>query len=106
MQPNKFVPPSLPVAVDTDREDRNESGRAAGIDVDSVGIAAGRLVDRLDLQRVVPCLQHTAMLVGPDRLGGLVDVDDFDGVPVGGYDLKREQPSGATLTGTQRLSSS
>ncbi len=84
MQPNEFAPPALPVAEYTDRKGRNERGQAAGIDVDRVGIAAGRLVDRLDLQRVVPCPQHTAMLMGPDRLGGLVDVDDFDGVPVGG----------------------
>src|ERR1700722_2410893 len=106
MQPNEFAPPSLPVAVDTDCKGRNESGRAAGIDVDGVGIAAGCLVDPLDLQRVVPCPQHTAMLMSPDRLGGLVDVNDLDGVPVGGYDVEREQPSGATLAGTQRLSPS
>src|ERR1700678_4733726 len=106
MQPNEFAPPSLPVAVYANRKGRNENGHAAGIDVDSVGIAAVCLVYPLDRQRVVPCPQHTAMLMGPDRLGWLVDVDDFDGVPVGGYDVEREQPSGATLTGTQWLGSS
>ena len=106
MSANELVPTPLPVAVYADGNGRDESGRGAGINLDCVAVAAMVLVGWFDVQGVISGPKDAAVLVAPDRPVGLVDLSDLDGVPIGGHEVKGEQPGGATLAGSQWLRSS
>src|SRR5271166_1756190 len=93
----QLVPTSMPVAVDPLCDCCDEGGGNSGIDVDSVAVAARVLVDRFDVQGVVPGLEDAAMLVGAQRLGGFVLLEDLNCVPIGGDQMKRHQPAGVAL---------
>ncbi|AMD55901.1 hypothetical protein ATO49_25185 [Mycolicibacterium fortuitum subsp. fortuitum DSM 46621 = ATCC 6841 = JCM 6387] len=41
-----------------------------------------------------------------DRAGGVIDVENFDGVPVGQDHVEGEQPAGAPVAGLERFGAS
>jgi hypothetical protein len=60
---DEFAPTPLPVAVNANPDGCDENGGATSVDIDRVAIAASVLVDRFDVQGVVPDSEYAAVLV-------------------------------------------
>ncbi|KHO17936.1 hypothetical protein QQ25_27850 [Mycolicibacterium setense] len=103
---HELAPPAVPIGVDASGKRRDGRSEPARVDLDGVAVPARLIGDRFDVQCVIPGPQHPAVFVGADRAGGVVDIENLDGVPISRDHVEGEQPTSAPVPCLERFGTS